>query len=193
MKERPILFSGPMVKAILGGSKTQTRRVAKPPRGPIDPPKGWYLAHYQNSGEWSTWANETACGTLRIYNPHGKIGDRLWVKETFLNNALDGYKPVYFYRADDDDKPEDRNWRPSIFMPRSAARITLEITGVRVERLQEISEADAMAEGVDWKDYAGLASKTAKKLYAQLWDSINGKKHPWSSNPWVWVISFAKL
>ena len=109
-------------------------------------------------------------------------------------------------------------WKPSIFMPRWASRITLDITRIRVERLQDITEEDAMAEGVDWKPTAGLAEFTAKKLYAQLWDSINGKPaprykpsgvqgpglpkaaritpksaHPWESNPWVWVIEFKRL
>lgn len=170
MRERPILFSAPMVRAILGGRKTQTRRIIKN----------------------RTVPDVGGC-------PYGEPGERLWVRETFLNNALDGYPPVWFYRADSDDKPEDRNWKPSIFMPRAASRITLEITNNRFERLQDISEADTNAEGVTIQQDAKIASafiegkQTPAQLeYFALWESINGKGS-WALNPWVWVIEFKKL
>lgn len=169
-----------MVRAILNGSKTQTRRIIKPQ--PVLTDEGYYVIPLQ----------QLPC-------PFGGTGDRLWVKETFLNNALAGYDPVYFYRADDPEKPHDRNWKPSIFMPRNASRITLEITGVCVERLDEISEADARAEGVEvmshgFKNYLGgdCQCGDARMSYMSLWESINGPGS-WAANPFVWVIEFKSL
>lgn len=160
LKERPILFSAPMVRAILDGRKTQTRRVAKP----------------------DAKENEHKC-------PHGERRDRLWVRETFA--------PVSggaIYRADGERQPGSCcgcAWKPSIFMPRVLSRITLEITEVRVQWLQEISEEDALAEGCSrWKGVPGDGEQSAVQAYVKLWDSINAKKHPWVSNPWVWAITF---
>lgn len=180
MKERPILFSAPMVRAILEGRKTQTRRVIK----------DCYLLGGPPTDE------------LLKLCPYGQRGDRLWVREAF---HICPHHEDYFYRADDENLPikckAHTKWRPSIHMPRAASRTLLEITGLRVERLQDISQADAIAEGV----YAfnsqskGLEGKPyyrslfpPNKLFKQLWDSINGEDS-WDANPWVWVIEFKKV
>lgn len=227
MKERPILFSGAMVQAILGGCKTQTRRVMKPqpaPRGSFctnDPQDScdafisWCdledidrLVHPDIESHWHT----QTC-------PYGVPGDRLWVRETFCAvecgdsklypdaRIVDGVELWYradiemplMYRLDDsDDAPR---WRPSIFMPRAYSRITLEITDVRIERVQNISESDARAEGFPmWCEsvkHRPIGSKEEHKPYLPqewfhgLWDSINAERgYGWSANPWVWVVGF---
>ncbi len=178
-----------MVRAILEGRKTQTRRIVKFPLRDRD--FGCELA-----------GNEIGEAEAHRLCPYGKPGDRLWVRETWAPRAQGGY----WYAADPETALFKESWigfkwRPSIFMPRSASRITLEIIGVRVERLQEISEADALAEGiVRWDspgahymfaineagDYNG---PTARLVYQGLWDRINGVDS-WASNPWVWVIEF---
>lgn len=173
MKERPILFSGPMVRAILAGEKTQTRRVVKP-----QPLHKWgsgvsslhhsdyFSAHVELPGEREyKW--------LRC--PYGKTGDHLWVRETHLVTA----GGAVLYKADHPDLISGY-CRPSIHMLRQHSRITLEITGIRIQRLSEISSADGRAEGFDSLDG-----------FALLWDHIN-KKHGygWHSNPWVWAIEF---
>lgn len=209
MKERPLLFSSPMVRAILAGSKTQTRRIVKAAPGEQS---GWLTADGIHNfakdggiikGGWQMLHPRGGpFGWIRC--PYGATGDRLWVRETFLNNALEGYPPVYFYRADDEDKPHDRNWKPSIFCPRDASRITLEITAVRCERLQNISEEDAIAEGIDaFADGAGYSlplsngklgawQRNPVDAYRCLWDSINGEG-AWAKNPWVWAITFRRI
>jgi hypothetical protein len=175
MKQHPILFSTPMVQAILDGRKTMTRRVMK-----VQP--------------------EAFCGgvmrPLLTTCPYGWIGDRLWVRETWQQGQRNGSDLVLFYKASHEKEvDEDIKWKPSIFMPRWASRITLEITGVRVERLQEIKEKDAKAEGSPTLKGCQHTLKGYRYLlsFERLWDSINGKKYPWSSNPWVWVIKFKKL
>lgn len=186
MKERPILFSAPMVRAILKGTKTMTRRVIKHEPHADCP----YLSK----------------DGVAVKSPYGKVGDRLWVRETWLS-ADDGY--YYMYRADMPmhwnalDTPHgedvdlvasDFKWKPSIFMPREASRITLEITNVRIERLNDISEEDAAAEGSELscgemkQDFPNY-----KRTFHRLWDSINAKYHGWDANPFVWVIEFKKL
>ncbi len=195
MNEKPILFSGPMVRALLAGTKTQTRRVMKPQ--PQRASTGtWFWSpnknvhHVGDDGMFQIVVSCTSC-------PYGMSGDRLWVRETHLNHALPGYPPVWFYRADDARKPEDRKWRPSIFCTRSASRITLEITAVRVERLKDISEDDAKAEGgpavLGFSDEQGQHGwGTYRQWYKWLWESINGKGS-WDLNPWVWVIKFRRI
>ena len=230
MKERPILFSAPMVRALLDGRKTQTRRVAKfTDAGYLKEPCGHRRWHRGDPDAVQ------AC-------PFGGIGDRLWVRETwkFTGWSGDG-EPWIHYRADDkqvfidgrnipetwgellmdvwsvlsaednfqiDQKAADRKWRPSIHMPRWASRITLEVTGVRVERLQEISEDDAKAEGVEpwvigdgWREYGLPPSveaagthplRSARDSFASLWESINGPGS-WEANPFVWVIEFRRV
>ena len=189
-KERPIIFSGPMVRALLAGTKTQTRRVMS---------------------ERHRWHFIEACGDLALC-PYGLPGDRLWVRETFAK--IDGQTRPWIetdYRATyaHGDRLGDhlgikKRWTPAIHMPRAASRITLEITEVRVERLQEISEADAVAEGcarLPLQDGPGawwsadvdagpaLHGRTARDAYRLLWESINGPGS-WDANPWVWVIAF---
>ncbi|WP_409050492.1 hypothetical protein [Variovorax sp. 3319] len=219
--ERPILFSAHMVRALLDGSKTQTRRVVKPQ--PVEHPAfagGAFIQHKR--------LGEIGIGALvPEVMPYGGIGDRLWVRESWQGPLVDGdtfersggsmlafQKPEYCrYAADGGPRPEyldadDRprqGWKPGIHMFRWASRITLEITGVRVERLQDISEADAKAEGCDcltWDGEPGPADlfdwplKTVNRPwangYALLWESINGDG-TWAANPWVWVIEFRRL
>lgn len=184
MKERPILFSAPMVRAILAGCKSQTRRIVKPQPFAHERPvieDGEVLV-----GDGKTW---------RL--PYGKPGDRLWVRETFCAKSF--FTPTeYRYRADGvepfvmgppvGDIP--MAWKPSIFMPRAASRITLEVTGVRVERVNDISEADAVAEGIP--AFPTSPSKIPRMHYATLWNSINGAGS-WDLNPWVWRIEFKRL
>ncbi len=188
MKERPILFSAPMVRAILAGTKTQTRRVVKPRK---DCDFGCELAPHELAGE----ANG---GDFR--NAYCAPGDRLWVREAFIHEPADycweasvsiPCRPAStVYRADQEGDTRGAGWKPSIHMPRSLSRITLEITGVRVERLQDISEADAAAEGVQAK-HAADADWTAREAFCVLWESINGGGS-WDANPWVWVVEFKR-
>jgi len=175
MKERPILFSAPMVRALLDGSKTQTRRTAKSCHMVMD--------HGEDSSGQCINAGYIPCLPLC---PYGHRGDRLWVRETF-QKWPDGYA----YRADYQDAELADSvhapWKPSIHMPRAASRINLEITGVRVERLQDISRGDAMAEGCPFPNMA--QGDDPRKWYADLWHSINGPDS-WGLNPWVWVVEF---
>jgi len=211
MKERPILFSGPMVRAILDGRKSQTRRVVKPQRHPF----GDMLTANEVALEFSS-------GTRSVRCPYGQPGDRLWVRETFQPIFAEGveYKDTdwstgkgYSIRyvatdgitdwVDPDDNMTNR-CKPSIHMPRWASRITLEITGVRVERLQEISEEDAKKEGIEseggdpkmWKSYnpklGWLSVDDPAMSYRTLWESINGPGS-WDANPFVWVVEFKRL
>jgi hypothetical protein len=202
IKERPILFSAPMVRAILEENKTQTRRVVKLP--------SWSSQNWDDfdiDDEPQVICAKTGCFSS-IPSPYGKVGDRIWVKETWrtigdapLSQCIDSGDVSYRADADDVDYGLFK-WRPSIFMFRWASRITLEITNVSVERVQDISEEDAIAEGI-YKMSSGYWSggvhpvkgtpkhlPTAKEGFQDLWDSINGKKFPWDSNPWVWVIQF---
>jgi len=232
MKERPILFSGPMVRAILEGRKTQTRRAVKLGRFPESTWKLTPVAGGLHRTSHDGIVLSVPSGGLSksmqdaiIRSPYGQPGDRLWVRETWAPHADDGQcfvnyetrrkgngeisepghvRPEIFYRADGGD-PFINNWRPSIHMPRWASRITLEVTEVRVQRLQELSEEDAQREGVEyvprglWRDYR-LSSATEddfhillpRRSFMSLWDSINGE-HPgrfWDANPWMWAISF---
>jgi len=210
MKSRPILFSGAMIRAILGGSKTQTRRVLKGMA--LD----WISTPTGFDPQFIADAGNRLC-------PYGQTGDQLWVRETWgarfshadfgavalhwndLRGPLKKYRThqnlaLYAMSA---DGQYCGGWIPSIHMPRWASRITLEITGVRVERLQDISEADAMAEGCTknhngyfWggpHPESGLKQlATAQSAYQDLWESINGPGS-WDVNPWVWVIEFRRL
>jgi hypothetical protein len=201
MKERPILFSAPMVRALLEGRKTMTRRVVKPHRL-------WkchsICAPEKAADSWAVWFHypETDRVGHLVDCPYGKPGDRLWVRETWACNP---YDDRLWYRASESlpDSAEygPLGWRPSIFMPRAFSRITLEITDVRVQRLQEISEDDALAEGVEadrrgWKDYFGGESCLgfASTSFASLWDSINARRgFGWDANPWAWALSFRRI
>jgi hypothetical protein len=195
MKERPILFSAPMVRAILAGTKTQTRRILKPQ--PELTESGWM--------QWKDGECAADCFASVIADdcPYGVPGDRLWVRETWFPTRFDcnDLRDQSFirYAADGTYDPRrdcvGRAWKPSIHMPRWVSRITLEITRVRVERLQEISEHDAMAEGVT-PSISGVAGehepppKSHRTGFVRLWNEINGN---WLDDPWVWVVEFRRL
>jgi hypothetical protein len=207
MKERPILMSAPMVNALLEGRKTQTRRIVKHNLTQLGDGHFYAFDHrginYRVNTRTTTvraWAN------LLQFCPYGQPGDRLWVKETFGITESAPYADgqvdeVAIYRADGwNDDTGHFKWKPSIFMPRKFSRILLEITEVRVERLQDISEADAKAEGIEpelegWIDYRNPSCQMCVNpvgSYRTLWESINGSGS-WNKNPWVWVISFKKV
>jgi hypothetical protein len=225
MKEKPILFSTPMVKAILEGRKTQTRRVINPQ--PDDDGvngvtvEGFQTALY-NAEEY--WIN-TEEGESKQVKPKYEKGDILWVRETFqmypasviLNGKagnspykkIPKEKPVGYYieyRATS-DKVFCGKWRSSLFMPKYAARLFLKVTSVRLERLQDISEKDAKAEGVYpcfWFQPFGKPEgesitfdhnqPTHKAAFFNLWDILNAKcGYSWESNPWVWVYEFMRI
>ena len=282
MKERPILFSAPMVRAILEGRKTQTRRVVKPStlesidfctqhadespatredlglfyaRPEVEDSRGRTRA--LKHPEWLIYNAEYPDeGSLPIGQGFGAVGDRLWVRETFsIEHACDGNSPPFndgrptkrgkdfeepawwqpHYRATDEapdltcesercrvceSKDFGPHWKPSIHMPRWASRITLEVTGVRIERLQEISDSDSRAEGIEhnwigpldkgpngyggigwteevgWMNYMtsadGEPCYIPRESYQSLWESINGAAS-WAANPWVWVIEFKRI
>jgi len=193
VKERPILMSAPMVRAILAGTKTQTRSALKVQPLEILPMKG------DKAGiEWVGLMERDPPKGAVFKCRHGVAGDRLWSRESWAPDEYAGQ--TTFYRADDEDLMPAGGWKPSIHMPRWASRITLEITGVRVERLQDISEADAQAEGVQcdtdgWFDYLMPQSQScvnARDSYATLWDRINGPGS-WDANPFVWVVEFRRV
>ncbi len=211
MADRPILFSGPMIRALLAGTKTQTRRVVKP-QPDVDARFFDLDVAINMKGEpagLAAWFLESNDGGLPpVFCPYGQPGDRLWVRETWRRDIdkADGARLVQ-YRADDAIVEAPRTyfdlpspgWIPSIHMPRWASRITLEVAGVRVERLQDISEADAQAEGITplpnhpgrWlSDHRpGLNFPSAVAAYRDLWEQINGPES-WSENPHVWVVEF---
>ncbi|MCM1128997.1 MAG: hypothetical protein NC211_03830 [Alistipes senegalensis] len=192
MAEKPILFNGPMVRAILEGRKTQTRRVMNPqPALPL----GRY--RYDGEGDGTHWLElfKNDCPTERYFvceKPPYQPGDRLWVRETFrtVQDEETGAER-FIYRADPDkEKNPYARWKPSIHMPRSASRITLEVTDVRAERLQDISPNDCIAEGA-WRieDKAFGRGHEAVAEYRALWEKLYGPGS-WEANPWVWVICF---
>jgi hypothetical protein len=192
MKEKPILFSGPMVRAILDGRKTQTRRVVKwPMMSDSDGSKRRVLIESD-----APLLQEILKGPFRNpltrFSPYGAPGDRLWVRETFAMGEGVIYKAEW-----DETCPGislKGHWKPSIFMPRTLCRITLEVVSVRVERLQDITEGDAVAEGcADSQMVEGVPMWTsAVEAYAELWDKINGAG-AWDANPWVWVVEFKRI
>lgn len=225
MKERPIIFSGHMVRAILDGRKTQTRRVARS------------LSVYQDRSRWSYVIRTGRHSTISLdtveeaarFCPYGVPGDRLWVREKWRPSWTDGMCTRIEYAADGalsvdvtehlchakavrgGDPARGIYWRPSIHMPRWACRLVLEVVSVRVQRVQDISEADAIAEGVRdirgeridsecWIKASVLSLTTTRghtdaqrhrAAFWDLWESINGKGS-WTANPWVWVIEFRR-
>lgn len=178
IRTRPILFSGAMVRALLDGTKTQTRRIAK--------------LHTDRLGDeyMTQLADGSLIETVRLC-PYGQPGDRLWCKETHLPKASG-----ILYRAD--INPVEAaglgamygGWKPSIFCRREYSRITLEVVSVRIERLQSISDADASAEGCSITEMR--SGDCLASVYARLWESINGHGS-WNANPWVWVVEFKNL
>lgn len=213
MTERGMIFNAEMVRAILDGRKTQTRRPIK-----------WKQTRFTEIGEredgskwpWSEDA-EHACDFWHPC-PFGAVGDRIWVRETWARYNIDQDSHDMAYRATiPEDWPESGRWRPSIHMPRWASRITLEITDVRVERLNAISEQDAQSEGVHtevWdqtvvaRNYAAIdeffqfwsedmphyveMNQLYRSSFRSLWESIYGAEN-WQANPWVWVIEFKRV
>lgn len=233
MKERPILFSGPMVRALLDGSKTQTRRVVKPQ--PIADAR--FVGGYYVPGPKLTENSKISVEApyVHLACPYGQPGDRLWVRESGAMHALlapeDPLQPMLFRHDVPTTESLGDYWVqrtrapgasystectreqflrhssakvvPSIHMPRWASRITLEITSVRVERLQEISSRDAIAEGIEacpiggeWRNYLDSAPNrdalTPRVSFRSLWESINGPGS-WDADPWVWVVEFRRL
>jgi hypothetical protein len=213
-KERPIIFSAPMVKAILSGAKTQTRRLIKPqPVGGVNFAQDSATAYFDGIYK--------AC-------PYGKVGDRLWVREKFSFDrdyddepisAFDRENSIWWSTGDCEKylSSKQGKWRPSIHMPRWASRLTLEITEIRVERLQEISVEDAKAEGFEDSEPVtkldiehtceefgeqsvecklartfGVGHFTAKVPFIDAWVKMHGIES-WSSNPWVWCVSFRRV
>lgn len=221
-KDRPILFSGAMVRAVLDGRKTQTRRIVKLPHN--NPLGVWEPTTMGGENGGRTAAGETVPLQAAIWHtrtgdclisPHGQPGDHLWVRETHRavypqDPTYNGGEPIeYDYRAT--YRPGDRlcdptRWTPSIHMPRAACRLVLGVTGVRVERLNDCSFDDALAKGIP--DYRQLLSeecgqgesmgecarrlKWPQRQYALLWDQINGAG-AWEANPWVWVVEFRRV
>lgn len=208
MKERPILFTAAMVRALLDGRKGQTRRIVTPQpevsaqgnlmgdwlRKPLD---GLILPKLQD---------------ITIHCPYGVAGDHLWVREAWRTTGdggrVDDMPPrdlqphTVWYEADG-VAPADQcvgKYRPAMFMPRWASRITLEVTGVRVEQLQAINERDASAEGVvpTWSDGIPIQHDCTGDLcrprFRELWDSLNDARgYGWDTNPWVWVVEFKRI
>lgn len=221
MAEKPILFSGPMVRAILDGTKTQARRVVKPKPVSLGGPAPKVFVHPADaSAEFSDRGGFCVQVTK---SPYGKPGDRLWVRETWADwTDVDSERCVVYqsdglarkvlcdYGGDGDpvELVEEttpiwpvEKWRPSIHMPRWASRLTLNVTGVRVERVQEISHEDCIREGVDSGRWTACDGKrtlpaghsNARNRFRALWDSINADRgFGWQSNPWVWVIEFER-
>lgn len=207
VKERPIIFGSPMIRALLDDKKTQTRRIVKPQ--PIKQHHIGYLS--RGAGVWKagyyvlTHYASTVSGPLAC--PYGQPGDRLWVRETHalrldVNVKSDPEKAKQYclYRADEAGNPADEmnwhdyggKWRSPIFMPREVSRITLEVVSVRVERLQEISEADARTEGVCESHLDDGVS--ARPSFGRGWDSINARRgFGWNKNPWVFVVEFRRV
>lgn len=186
MKERPILFGASMVCAVLSGKKTQTRRIVK--GLPV------ILNRETNALEVDTANMENGRFAKLCPCPYGQPGDRLWVRETWQRA---GGNTGYWYAATDseadDGVPPVSRWSPSIHMPRAASRILLEISGVRVERLQDISPDDCIAEGVWSTDDRALGrGHEAVAAYRALWEQIHGPGS-WDANPWVWVVGFCRL
>jgi hypothetical protein len=205
MKERPILFSALMVRALLNCTKSQTRRIVKPQPEWTEPGTAWTFRDDGHSGPgWYAYNEDyPEEGALFYRCPYGIPGDRLWVRESFCvpSDAPENTRYVA-YMADACEDPGRLRWKPSIHMPRWASRILLEITGVRVERLQAISEADARAEGItdggclSCGDHepCGCADPKpdARDSFCRLWQSINGEQS-WHANPWVWVVEFKRV
>lgn len=208
MTERPILMSAPMVRAILAGTKTQTRRAIRPRPPAAVRDAGVIWSGTPSNGEW-WWLDSLELDEAGVVGepfrcPYGVACDRLWVREAWRERVPDQDGRTDDYRADYPgltraNDPCGVPWKPSIHMPRRASRILLEVTEIRVERLQEISDSDAVAEGVGLTESAVGIPMTSPggeslphTIYRLLWESINGKES-WAANPWVWCVSFRRL
>lgn len=183
-KFHPILFSTEMVKAIQEGRKTMTRRIIKGLPGNVN--NIWF-----DRAEWIVENDKGQCWDKKLKCPYGKVGDVLWVRETTTLESITDKAPFHtIYKADvgENYPMGSSNWTPSIFMPKAACRIFLEITDIRVERLRDISEEDAKAEGV----YVAECCHAYYHGFSLLWQKINGAES-WDANPWVWAISFKRI
>lgn len=217
MKGRPILFSGEMVKAILAGEKTQTRRIMVSQPKPDPHGFGWIWESPRLEAGYCHTDLGAMVRLAEAASPYGRAGDRLWVRET-LRETPEG---SWYYAADeqtvtlpksDPRIPAMLSWAHhkkgstcvSIHMPRWASRILLEVTAIRVERLQDITEKDAEAEGIDRENLPPMLkaadskkvwpiAKNHRELFAMGWDCINGKRAPWASNPFVYVVCFKPI
>ena len=221
MKEHGLLFTAPMVRALLAGTKTQTRRLVKP-----QPPAGYefneWVVEYPGTISARLENKTPPLGMWTKRAPHGPVGRVIYAKETWCRAEAWYPAASVAYRADYGDHEWKQcepgvcsrwrtgvrsfdcmacnftRWVPSIHMPRWAARITLEVTRVRLERVQQITEEDARAEGVDTGPTVGAIYRLpdgrveARSVYADLWDEINGAGS-WASNPWVWVYDFRRV
>ncbi|RWR30488.1 hypothetical protein D2T29_12520 [Sinirhodobacter populi] len=198
MTDKPILFSGPMIRALLDGRKTQTRRVLKPQpdyRGP---------SGFEDDKEAWGWEDEDGSHVSVLdIKPNGYwAGDRLWVRETWQGLTFGDYRPTkdrvcdLRYAATDPLAESDKDargypWRPSIFMPRWASRLTLTVTDVRVQRLQEITLGDICAEGLARSIYEFKPVQRGFDAWKSLWDGLNaGRGYGWDRNPWVVALTF---
>jgi len=192
MKERPIIFSSDMVKAILDGRKTQTRRILSTLNKQWKGKQPLEILPMKTPNEWVGLMQRDPNRGIVFKCRLGVPRDRLWVRESFYTESGD-----VWYKADGQTAPMPIKWRPSIFMPRWASRILLEITEVRVERLQSITEEDAEAEGLNPAEYDNpnaYADLPCTNQFIALWGSLNAKRgYGWTENPFVWVISFRKL
>lgn len=199
-RSRPIIFDGESVRAILGGRKTQARRVVKPqPKGfwgePNDCIAGGVLQCIVHDPRVN---NVGKVSDKYIRCPFGRPGDLLWVQEAFYVQPEiwaehHDPQPTHYKSDTPAEQVEDYVAKPSIHMPQWASRLTLCVTDVRVERLQEISVADAIAEGcgIDLDD--SPIKESARPHFSNRWDRIYGKRAPWDSNPWVWVVEFERV
>jgi hypothetical protein len=211
-RERAVLFSAPMVRALLAGTKTQTRRPVNPqPETQHDGEPYWHVGGYRVWGYRPPTAVPLRAGGNPLPCPYGKPGDRLWVREAWRTDPQFDYLPPrdldpavapLQYEAGPHADVLGGKLRPSMFMPRWACRLVLTLESVRVERLNDISEADALAEGVTpkWEPgcsgrlmeaFSGFSFRPAASAYADLWEQINGPGS-WSANPWVWVMAFRR-
>lgn len=208
MKEHPMLFNDAMVRAILAGEKTQTRRLAKRLQCLCSHPITEHVEHqgFTKLGACGKFMLNTGIGKDATPCPYGQPGDRLWVRETFAVYGDEKIAAIH-YRA---DRPHDvgrkgMGYKPSIHMPRWASRILLEITAVRVERLQDISQADAQAEGITDGGCLSCGNSSYptpcfcdnpqpdyRDAFCHLWGQINGPAS-WHTNPWLWVVEFRRV
>lgn len=211
MKERPILFSTPMVIATNEDLKNQTRRTKGLEEINKRPNDFRFIGQSQRSSLMWIFEDKISGHTVFARCPYGQVGDVLWVRETWQHTKCLNINPEdenygYVYKASENgmdfaNNIEGWTWKPSIFMPREACRIRLEITNIRVERLQDISEEDAISEGVIiepdglecWNYIKNkFDGSCPEESYQSLWKKINGK-NSWDLNPWVWVIKFKRL
>ena len=219
MKERPILFNAEMVKAILAGKKTQTRRLVKPQPAPLPGTPGHAIVDLSDGNATDHWGwlygdEPNTCHVESMRCPFGKPGSLLCIKEAFRFPArVDNHSPTWVgnesvvrghaepwspihYEADGhrvdwtDEAGEPGRLRDVLYMPHWASRLSLLVTDVRVERLQDISGDDIVAEGIDGDFPPLLRGNILHAKFAELWESVYGKRATWASNPWLWVVSF---